>query len=120
MASSESEPRASTPSPRRVTSERFTSVMMAPPADSTSAINSRVELEPMSTTATRTGGSYQIESGSDERGPQPRGARNGRQQRDRARGGTAAGREGVRGDRERARRRQGGGGGGGAGRAGRR
>src|SRR5438874_2602488 len=120
MASSESEPRASTPAPRRVTSERFTRVATAPPDGSTSAINSRVELEPMSTTATRTGGSYQIESGSDERRPQPRGARHGRQQRDRARGGTAAGSEGVRGDRQRARRRQGARGGGRARRGGRR
>src|SRR5436190_23843400 len=95
MASSESEPRASTPSPRRVTSERFTRAATAPADGLTSAINSRVELEPMSTTATRTAASYQIESGSDERGPQPRGARDGREQRDRARGGTPAGCQGV-------------------------
>src|SRR5436189_1489492 len=101
MAASESEPRASTPSPRRVTSERFRSIVTAPPDGSTSAIKSRVELEPMSTTAARTDGSYQIQSESDERGPQSRGARDGRQQRNRARGGKAAGCQGLRGDCQR-------------------
>ena len=54
-ASSESEPAASTPSPSRVTCERRDELLdRARAAASTSAISRRVELVPMSTTATRT------------------------------------------------------------------
>ena len=51
-AAAESDPEASTPSPSRVTVERRTS-SETPPAGETSATSSRVELVPMSTTATR-------------------------------------------------------------------